>query len=1265
MKAFASKFGKAMSAALFVLLLVAAGPKNALAQSFTVGNLNYSVNDDGVSVTVTGHVDGTAATGELVIPESVEYYGNNYTVTAIDNYAFMNCFGLTGSLTIPNSVTTIGNYAFYGCSGFTGSLPIGNSVTTIGFGAFNGCSGFTGSLTISNSVTTIGNYAFQNCSGFTGSLTMGSSVTTIGVGAFNGCSGFTGSLTMGNSVTTIGDGAFEGCNGFTGDLTIPNSVTTIGVGAFNGCSGFTGSLTMGNSVTTIGNYAFYGCSGFTGSLTMGNSVTTIGNNAFANIGFNGTLTIPESVTYIGRNTFENTGFTTVNFNATNCVQMGNYGYDENMNWVWMSSFRNCPFLTSLNIGNNVQTIPYEAFDGLSNLSGALVIPNSVTSIGGSAFANCTGLTGTLTIPESVTTIGDLAFANCIGLTGTLTIPESVTSIGDRALAATNFSTVNFNATSCTFMGSNYNPVFADCNNLTTLNIGENVEVIPRCAFSGCTGFEGSLVIPESVISIGGYAFNGCTGLTGELTIGSAVESIGEYVFNNTGFSILNYNARDCQLGYYYPYENIWRPAFYNIPLTTLNIGEGVESLSNRAFRDLNTFTGTLTLPNSLTTIGEQAFYNCYGLEGIEMGNSVETIGAEAFRNCGGLRGELTLPETLQSVGNYAFASCDELTTINYNAINCTEMGNAQSPVFYDCASVAHINIGENVESIPNYAFKRCSTVTDMTVGAAVPPTIGASTFGTVSRSIPVTVPYGSGEAYHLAQYWEEFFNIVEGYGPIPYTNYWHANPHQFAFNMSVIGIIQIDGVEQVNQALEIGAFCGNECRGSQMLTYYPQIDRHLLFLTLYGEEGDLLTFRLYDHEAGEISTLACSTYITFTPNGILGTYQNPYVFDFRSIQNAELPTGWTWYSSYVNLDGVDGVQMMMEGLGENGLIIKSQSDGFVAYDEGEWVGTLTSVNNESAYFISTSASCVMSMEGGFVTPDQHPITLSSGWNWIGYPSVYASEVNMALETLASADGDVIKSQNDFSIYSDGYGWIGEFNTITPGMGMMYNSLNSQPVTLVYSVGGRNAGLTENTNSEHYRWTANRHAFPYNMSILAVVQLEGNELHSPDVELAAFAADECRGSARLFYVEPLNRYMAFLTVSGEGDSQLTWRLYDSSTGMEYANTKDLLQFNADGIIGSLESPLVVNFSTSTATDETFGSLISLYPNPVKAGNKVRVNMPCDSKARLEVVNALGAVVSTETLTGLNETIQVPNTSGVYVVRITVEGQGTFAYRLIVE
>ena len=210
----------------------------------------------------------TKPTGPIVLPETVENDGTSYTVTAIGNYAFYKCDGLTGSLAIPSSVTNIGNDAFYQCSGFKGSLTISNSVANIGNNAFNGCSGFTGSLIIPNSVTSIGYNAFKECKGFTGSLTIP------------------------NSVTSIGEQTFESCSGFNGSLTIGNAARNIGKMAFNGCSNFTGTLTIGNSVTSIENYAFYGCSGLTHIIAKPATPPALGTNVFEGVTGLQAITVP-------------------------------------------------------------------------------------------------------------------------------------------------------------------------------------------------------------------------------------------------------------------------------------------------------------------------------------------------------------------------------------------------------------------------------------------------------------------------------------------------------------------------------------------------------------------------------------------------------------------------------------------------------------------------------------------------------------------------------------------------------------------------------------------------------------------------------------------------------------------------------------------------------------------------------------------------------------------------------------------------------------
>ena len=177
------------------------------AQDFHVGKLFYTINDDGVTVTVTGHIDGLSAMGELDIPESVTYENQDYTVTAIGYRAFYNCAFLDGPLTLPNTITSIGDFAFDFCQRLHGDITIPDAVTYIGEHAFSNTS-LDGYLTLGENVTTIGEAAFGGCS-FNGLLIIPGSVTSIGSYAFWDCTGFSYIICMARVPPTIGDRPFE------------------------------------------------------------------------------------------------------------------------------------------------------------------------------------------------------------------------------------------------------------------------------------------------------------------------------------------------------------------------------------------------------------------------------------------------------------------------------------------------------------------------------------------------------------------------------------------------------------------------------------------------------------------------------------------------------------------------------------------------------------------------------------------------------------------------------------------------------------------------------------------------------------------------------------------------------------------------------------------------------------------------------------------------------------------------------------------------
>jgi hypothetical protein len=242
-------------------------------------------------------------------PPWCEEYGNNITtlviregVTSIGSYAFHDCSGLTGALTIPSSVTSIGFNTFTFCSGLT-SVTIPSSVTSIGMAAFMGCSGLT-SVTIPSSVTSISVDAFAYCSGLT---SVNVDVTNASYASENGVLfskdkttlifyplGKTGnSYTIPSSVTSIGEQAFSDCIGLT-SVTIPSSVTSIGDLAFADCSSLTSAL-IPSSVTSIGHSAFFNCSGLTEVINLNPVPQNINSDVFNGVNTNScTLKVPSS-----------------------------------------------------------------------------------------------------------------------------------------------------------------------------------------------------------------------------------------------------------------------------------------------------------------------------------------------------------------------------------------------------------------------------------------------------------------------------------------------------------------------------------------------------------------------------------------------------------------------------------------------------------------------------------------------------------------------------------------------------------------------------------------------------------------------------------------------------------------------------------------------------------------------------------------------------------------------------------------------------------
>lgn len=163
-----------------------------------------------------------------------------------------------------------------------------------------------------------------------------------------------------------------------------------------------------------------------------------------------------------------------------------------------------------------------------------------------------------------------------------------------------------------------------------------------------------------------------------------------------------------------------------------------------------------------------------------------------------------------------------------------------------------------------------------------------------------------------------------------------------------------------------------------------------------------------------------------------------------------LNPGYNWVSIVVDMEGTDGLQTLQNALGDKGMIIKSQNDGYASYLDGYgWYGVLTNLTKGLMYKIKASGSIEIFLSGPRISPSM-PITLNPGQTWIGYLPSVSKSVQEAFSNIQPSNGDIVKSQSgDYASYLEGYGWYGSLTTLYSGMGLMYKSNNTAPIQLVY------------------------------------------------------------------------------------------------------------------------------------------------------------------------------------------------------------------------
>ena len=695
---------------ILILILSIVTTTALWADRFRVGDLCFNVTSSSRPYTVEVSTNCYSFSGRysglvsFIIPETITYDGITYSVTGIGEFAFSDCSSLV-SVTIPKSVTQIEQYAFNGCTQLS-SITIPNGVTSIGKAAFNGCKSLT-SITIPYNVTSLGIGAFANCSSLT-SIKIPSGVTSIGEGVFMGCSSLS-SITVGRGnvvydsrndcnaiIVSASDILLAGCK----NTIIPNDIVGIATAAFSGCT-LLESITIPESVMNIGNEAFQGCNALSKIIMESNNPPTIERLGY----LPGTMIhIPDNslkayqsawdTKYKKYDFFHNGNTLTLHvetpgtlsklldeqgvdpmkvksINLTGTINNSDwwdfylYGFYK-LKYMDLSGLSNtsdgffpypknvklerCMDLVQVILPKNLKRIESNAFKYFRKLR-YITIPNSVESIGSSAFYGCTALISMI-IPNSVTTIEAEAFAYCDYLTS-ISIPNSVITIQDEA--------------------------FKHCASLNSITIPNSVTSIGAKAFHDCHKLD-FVNIPESVTRIGIYAFD-CSRFKHSLSISKD----GALYIDNCLIKV-NENQNG---------DFVIKP--------------GTRLIADGAFEGCTSLT-SVTIPNSIASIGDYTFYGCSSLTSVTIPNSVTSIGKYAFCGCSSLT-SVTIPNSVTSIGEYAFCGCSSFSSVTIpNSVTSIEAG-----TFEDCNSLTSVTIHDRVKSIGSRAFSHCSLLASVTI----------------------------------------------------------------------------------------------------------------------------------------------------------------------------------------------------------------------------------------------------------------------------------------------------------------------------------------------------------------------------------------------------------------------------------------------------------------------------------------------------------------------------------------------------------------------
>lgn len=621
-------------------------------------------------------------------------------------------------------------------------------------------------------------------------------------------------------VTSIGYCAFGFCDELT-TVSIPSTVTLIGEEAFYQCSALS-SITIPNSVNIIEDGAFNGCSALERVYIPG-SVTSLYRNVFSNCPSIKTIEVaPDNLYYDSRDNCNAIIEKEESILLTGCM---NTIVPNSVESIGVGAFSGCTELSSISFPYGLSSISFNAFWGCTALT-EVVFPGSLWHIGENAFHGCTGLIS-LYIPKRTTSIGDNAFVGCSGImyidvdsdnyqydsrnncnaiidsdNNTLLfgckntiIPNDVICIEESAFEGctelhsitipNSVTTIMRGAfKNCTSLQSIFLPdnitqlksgTFEGCKNLETISIPLGVKTIDAGVFKDCIKLE-SMTIPSSVTKIGRNIVAGCNSLTTLIvedgnTVYDSRVGCNAIIVTSTNTIIAGCKNTTIPNSV----NSIGDNAFQQLSsLQSIDIPYSIISIGSRAFEECG--LSTIVIPNSVQSIEEAAFEGCTSLSTILLPEGITNVTDNLFKGCTNLS-DITIPDSVTAIGNGSFAGCSSLSSVAFpdnmesigtnSFLRCNNLQSVVLPkglktvgqqAFYRCQNLESVVIPSGIQSIGQNAFGHCENLNTVISESVTPPPIGDNVFS-YSYNATLFVPEESVSSYSIALGWSAFLTI--------------------------------------------------------------------------------------------------------------------------------------------------------------------------------------------------------------------------------------------------------------------------------------------------------------------------------------------------------------------------------------------------------------------------------------------------------------------------------------------------------------------------